>query len=102
MIFLSNSEHPAPPPGGAVRSSQIDTLRLNRDNILSEVGSGKGISLQCESASGLTGFGVVFRPLHDGNGATRLGYIVCWKLDNINPVLNTLRNAFKEAMLIRP
>jgi DNA-binding transcriptional LysR family regulator len=81
---------------------EIDTLRLNRDNILSEVGSGKGISLQCESASGLTGLGVVFRPLHDGNGATRLGYIVCWKPDNINPVLNTLRNALKEAMLIRP
>lgn len=80
----------------------IVTLRLNRDNILSEVGSGKGISLQCESALGLTGLGVVFRPLHDGNGATRLGFIVCWKPDNINPVLQTLRNAFKEAMLIRP
>lgn len=81
---------------------EIVTLHLNRDNILSEVGSGEGISLQCESASGLTGLGVVFRPLHDGNGATRLGYIVCWNPDNINPVLNTLRNAFKEAMLIRP
>jgi DNA-binding transcriptional LysR family regulator len=81
---------------------EIVTLRLNRDNILSEVGSGEGVSLQCESASGLTGLGVVFRPLHDGNGATRLGYIVCWKPDNVNPVLNTLRNAFKEAMLIRP
>lgn len=81
---------------------QIVTLGLNRDNVLSEVGSGEGISLQCESASGLTGLGVVFRPLHDGNGATWLGYIACWKPDNINPVLNTLRNAFKEAMLIRP
>ncbi|MCV0387737.1 MAG: LysR family transcriptional regulator [Nitrobacter sp.] len=81
---------------------EIVTLRLNRDNILSEVGSGEGISLQCESASGLTGLGVVFRPLHDGNGATRLGFIVYWKPDNINPVLQTLRNAFKEAMLIRP
>lgn len=80
---------------------EIVTLHLNRDNILSEVGSGEGISLQCESASRLTGLGVVFRPLHDGTGATRLGYIVCWKPDNINPVLETLRNAFKEAMLIR-
>ena len=80
---------------------EIVTLHLSRENILSEVGSGEGISLQCESASGLTGLGVVFRPLHDGNGATRLGYIVCWKPDNINPVLNTLRNALKEAMLIR-
>jgi len=44
---------------------------------------------------------VVFRPVHDGNGATRLGYIVCWKPDNINPVLATLRSALKEAMLIR-
>lgn len=81
---------------------QIVTLRLCRDNILSEVGSGEGISLQCESASGLTGLGVVFRPLHDGSGATRLSYIVCWKPDNINPVLKTLSDALKEAMLIRP
>jgi len=44
----------------------------------------------------------VFRSPHDGNGATRVGYIVCWKPDNINPVLNTLRNPFKDAMLIRP
>ncbi|GAB1715008.1 MAG: LysR family transcriptional regulator [Nitrobacter sp.] len=80
---------------------EIVTLHLNRDNILSEVGSGEGISLQCESASGLTGLGVVFRPLHDGTGATRLDYIVCWKPDNINPVLEILRNAFKDAMLIR-
>lgn len=80
---------------------EIVTLRLNRDNILSEVGSGEGISLQCESASGLTGLGVVFRPLHDGNGATRLGFIVCWKPDNINPVLKTLCDALKDAMLIR-
>lgn len=79
----------------------IVTLHLGRENILSEVGSGEGISLQCESASGLTGLGVVFRPLHDGNGATRIGYIVCWKPDNINPVLKTLCLALKDAMLIR-
>jgi DNA-binding transcriptional LysR family regulator len=80
---------------------EIVTLHLSRENILSEVGSGEGISLQCESASGLAGLGIVFRPLHDGNGATRIGFIVCWKPDNINPVLKTLCDALKDAMLIR-
>lgn len=95
-------QHLAPPSGSAFGSTCVVTLHLNRDNILSEVGSGEGISLQCESASGLTGLGVVFRPLHDGNGSHAARFIVCWKPDNINPVLDTLRNAFKEAMLIRP
>lgn len=74
---------------------EIVTLHLSRENILSEVGSGEGISLQCESAAGLTGLGVVFRPVHDGNGATRLGYIACWKPDNANAVLATFREALK-------
>ncbi|MBN8931424.1 MAG: LysR family transcriptional regulator [Rhizobium pusense] len=52
---------------------EIVTRRLSRESILSEVGSGQGISLQCEAVSGITGLGVVYRPIHDGNGATRLG-----------------------------
>lgn len=74
---------------------EIVTRRLSRESLLSEVADGQGIALQCESAVGLSGLGVVFRPLHDGNGATRLGYIACWKSDNINPALNTFLDALK-------
>ncbi|MBN8932487.1 MAG: LysR family transcriptional regulator [Rhizobium pusense] len=74
---------------------EIVTRRLSRESILSEVGSGQGISLQCEAVSGITGLGVVYRPVHDGSGATRLGYIACWKPDNKNPVLKTLLDALK-------
>lgn len=74
---------------------EIVTRRLSRESLLSEVADGQGIALQCESAAGLSGLGVAFRPLHDGNGATRLGYIACWKPDNINPALKTFLNALK-------
>lgn len=74
---------------------EIITRRLSRESILSEVGSGQGISLQCEGVSGITGLGVVYRPVHDGNGSTRLGYIACWRPDNTNPVLKTFLDALK-------
>ncbi|WP_418025355.1 LysR family transcriptional regulator (plasmid) [Paracoccus sp. TD-10] len=73
----------------------IANLHLSRESILSLVGAGEGISLQCECASGLTGLGAVFRPVHDGNGATRIGYIACWHPDNGNPALQTFLEALK-------
>ncbi len=66
---------------------EIVMRQLSRESILSEVGSGQGISLQCEGASGTAEHGVVLRPVHDGNGGIRLGYIACWRTDNANPVL---------------
>lgn len=74
---------------------EIVTQRLSRESLLSEVAEGQGIALQCESAVGLACLGVVFRPLHDGNGATRLGYIACWKPDNTNPALKTFLDTIK-------
>lgn len=71
------------------------TRRLSRESILSEVAEGQGITLQCESAVGLAGLGVVFRPVHDGSGATRLGYIACWKPENTNPTLKTFVEALR-------
>ena len=74
---------------------EIVTRHLNRESLLIEVADGQGIALQCESATGLSGLGIVFRPVHDGSGATRLGYVACWKPDNINPALKTLLDALK-------
>ena len=73
---------------------RIETRRLSRENLLAEVANGQGVALQCGAAVGLSSLGVVFRPLHDGNGATRLGYIACWKPDNANPA----RKHFVEAL----
>ncbi|TCP78878.1 hypothetical protein C8J31_12032 [Rhizobium sp. PP-CC-2G-626] len=39
--------------------------------------------------------GVVFRPLHSGSGATRLGYMAYWKPDNQNPALKTFIDTIK-------
>lgn len=74
---------------------EIVMRRLSRESILSEVGSGQGISLQCEGVSGMTGLGVVYRPVHDGSGATHLGYIACWRPDSPNPVLKTFLDTLK-------
>jgi DNA-binding transcriptional LysR family regulator len=74
---------------------EIISRRLSRESILSEVAAGQGIALQCESAVGLSSLGVVFRPVHNGNGATRLGYIACWKPDNKNPALKTFLDSIK-------
>lgn len=87
-ILLRNLAAPADHP-------EIISRRLSRESILSEVAAGQGVTLQCESAVGLTSLGVVFRPVHNGHGATRLGYIACWKPDNKNPVLNTFLEALK-------
>lgn len=73
----------------------IVTCRLSRESLLSEVADGQGVALQCESALGLTSLGVVFRPVHNSNGATRLGYIVCSKPENKNPALKTFLNAIR-------
>ncbi|KAA3517786.1 LysR family transcriptional regulator [Agrobacterium vitis] len=73
----------------------IITRRLSRESILSEVASGQGIALQSESAVGLSSLGVVFRPLHSGSGATRLGYMAYWKPDNQNPALKTFIDTIK-------
>jgi len=81
----------------AAPSDRPDILicHLSRESILTEVAAGQGIALQCESAIGLGSLGVVFRPLHDGNGATRLDYVACWKPDNPNPALQTFLNAIR-------
>ncbi len=74
---------------------EIVSLHVSLENILSLVGAGQGVSLQCECASGLTGLGAVFRPVHDANGTARIGYIACWHPQNDNPALKTFLEALK-------
>jgi DNA-binding transcriptional LysR family regulator len=73
---------------------EIVTRQLGREGIFAEVASGQGISLQCDGAQFAPGQGVVFRPVHDGTGGVRLGYIACWRQDNSNPVLKNFFDSF--------
>ncbi|MBX4952726.1 LysR family transcriptional regulator [Rhizobium binae] len=82
-IILRHLAAPSDQPDIAMR-------QLSRDSILSEVASGQGVSPQCEGAQFGAGQGVILRPLHDGNGGIRLGYLACWRPDNSNPVLSNL------------
>ncbi|MBB4010485.1 LysR family transcriptional regulator [Allorhizobium taibaishanense] len=74
---------------------EIIMRQLSRESILGEVASGQGISLQCEGTQPVAGEGVIARPVHDGNGGIRLGYIACWRPDNSNPVLKNFFDVFR-------
>lgn len=74
---------------------EIVTCCLSRESPLSEVAEGRSVALQCASAISLTSLGIVFRPVHDGGGATRLGYVACWKPDNANPALKAFLNGIR-------
>ncbi|RVG19735.1 LysR family transcriptional regulator [Sinorhizobium meliloti] len=73
---------------------EIVMRQLTRESILAEVASGQGISLQCEGPRIVLERGVTLRPVHDGNGGIRLGYIACWRPDNANPVLKNFFDTF--------
>ncbi|MDI5927785.1 LysR family transcriptional regulator [Rhizobium leguminosarum] len=74
---------------------EIIMRQLSRESMLGEVASGQGISLHCERMQLVPEHGVVFRPVHDGNGGIRLGYIGCWRPDNSNPVLKNFFETFR-------
>lgn len=73
---------------------EIIMRQLGRESILAEVVSGQGISLLCEGAQPAQVQGIVQRPVHDGNGGIRLGFIACWRPDNANPVVKNFFDTF--------
>jgi DNA-binding transcriptional LysR family regulator len=79
-ILLSKLSSPGDRP-------QIKQIKANRGLILSLVESNRGITLNCESATGILLQGVVFREVRDGNGPTRVGYVAYWRNANANPAL---------------
>jgi DNA-binding transcriptional LysR family regulator len=73
-------------PGDRPRIKQI---KANRGLVLSMVEGGRGLTLNCEGATGIVLQGVVFREVRDGNGPTRIGYVAYWRHNNVNPALDT-------------
>ncbi|MGA7714062.1 MAG: LysR family transcriptional regulator [Rhizomicrobium sp.] len=60
---------------------------ISRENILSIVGAGRGVSLLCEACTGTSYPGVVYREVREGNGPSRIGQSAYWRGDNENPAL---------------
>ncbi|WP_434733014.1 LysR family transcriptional regulator [Rhizobium sp. YTUHZ044] len=73
---------------------EIIMRQLGRESILAEVVSGQGISLLFEGVQPAQVQGIVQRPVHDGNGGIRLGFIACWRPDNANPVVKNFFDTF--------
>lgn len=65
----------------------IKQVNAHREDILSAVDGRRGIAVVCESSTGNTLQGVVYREVRDGNGLTRVGFVAYWRHDNDNAVL---------------
>lgn len=87
-ILLANLAAPSDRPN-------VRSVNLRRESILAEVADGQGISLLCESVICSASTSLVFRPVQNGSGATRLGYIICWHPDNKNPALATFLESLR-------
>jgi DNA-binding transcriptional LysR family regulator len=57
------------------------------DRLLSLVGTGLGVTLVAEGATGATYPGVVYREVHGEAGPTRLNFTAYWREANSNPTL---------------
>jgi DNA-binding transcriptional LysR family regulator len=57
------------------------------DRLLSLVGTGLGLTLVSEGATGAAYSGVAYREVHDSNGPERLHFMACWREANDNPTL---------------
>jgi DNA-binding transcriptional LysR family regulator len=69
---------------------------VSRENIMSLVGAGFGISMICEAAIGANYAGVAYRDVQDGSGPSRISYTAYWQSDNDNPVLAHFLKVFEE------
>jgi len=65
----------------------VDSHNVSRETILSMVGIGRGVSLLCETSTGASYAGVVYREVREANGSSWIGQSACWRNDNANPAL---------------
>lgn len=69
---------------------------VSPENIMSLVGTGRGISLMSEAFTGTNYARVVYREARDGNGSTRVGYRAFWRDGNDNPALQNFIRLLEE------
>ena len=66
------------------------------DRLLSLVGTGYGILLVLEGATGARYDNVVYREVHDDDGPTRLNFMAYWRRSNNNPTLGPFLDMLRE------
>ena len=69
---------------------------MSLDRLLSLVGTGWGILLALDGATGGAFPGVVFREVHDADGPTRLGFRAYWRNENTKPALHTFLGLLRQ------
>jgi len=94
-ILLSKLSSPGDRP-------RIKQIKANRGLVLSMVEGNRGITLNCECATGILLQGVLFREVRDGNGPTRIGYVAYWRRNNDNPALKQFLNVLQSRPVAAP
>lgn len=69
---------------------------VSRENVLSMVGAGQGVSLLHECGTGATYPGVVYREIYGNEEPTRVGNIAYWQTANDNPALRRFLSLLRE------
>lgn len=80
----------------------IKSVNANGEHILSVIDGNRGITLTCESSTGNTIPGVVYREVRDGNGPARVGYVAYWRRNNDNPALMKFLNLLQAHPAVPP
>ena len=80
-------------PFGAQRLLHQD---VSIDRLMSLAGAGFGIYLMLEGATGARYDGVVYREVHDHEGATRINFAAYWRKTNKNPTLASFLDILRE------
>jgi DNA-binding transcriptional LysR family regulator len=81
---------------GYIKPSQILRYDAALDRLLMLVGTGRGILLALEGATGMICRGVHFREVFDVNSPARLNFHACWRQTNDNPSLRPFLDMLQE------
>jgi DNA-binding transcriptional LysR family regulator len=101
--FLLTSQYPAPEIHDILISDfatgDIPTVLshdVSRENVLSMVGAGQGISLLHECGTGVRYPGVIYREIYRDNGPMLVNNVAYWQIANDNPALRRFLSLLRE------
>lgn len=77
-------------------SHHILHQEVSLDRLLSLVGTGYGVLLVLEGATGARYDNVIYREVHDDDGPTRLNFMAYWRQANNNPTLGPFLDMLRE------
>jgi DNA-binding transcriptional LysR family regulator len=74
---------------------------VSRENVLSMVGAGQGISLLHECGTGVTYPGVVYREIYRDDEPTLVNNVAYWRTANDNPAFRRFLSLLRERYPVR-